>query len=182
LLLDEPLGALDRKLREQMQIELKALQREIGITFMFVTHDQDEALTMSDRIAVFSNGRIEQVGTPTEIYEQPATEFVADFIGTSNLVEGEAAQRLFGDAAPASLRPERVRVLGPGELPQPGDQTADGTVVDVVYAGATTRRVVTLEAGPTFVVVEPTAASPAGARRGERVRLAWSAGSVYRLG
>ena len=182
LLLDEPLGALDRKLREQMQIELKALQREIGITFMFVTHDQDEALTMSDRIAVFNNGRIEQVGTPTEIYERPATEFVADFIGTSNLVEGDAAKQLFGDAGRASLRPERVRVLAPDERPQPGEQSAEGQVVDVVYAGATTRRVVALDAGPIFVVVEPTATSSAGARRGERVELAWSPGSVYRLG
>src|SRR5205823_3488679 len=110
-LLDEPLGALDRKLREQMQIELKALQREIGITFVFVTHDQDEALTMSDRIAVFNQGRVEQVGTPAEVYDRPATAFVADFIGTSNLVQGDEAARLFGDPSPASLRPERIRVV-----------------------------------------------------------------------
>ena len=182
LLLDEPLGALDRKLREQMQIELKALQREIGITFLFVTHDQDEALTMSDRIAVFNEGRIEQVGTPTEVYERPATQFVADFIGTSNLVEGDAATQLFGEPSPASLRPERIRVLVPGESPRAGEQAAEGQVVDVVYAGPTTRRVVSLDAGPIFVVVEPTSASGTTARRGERVRLAWDAKSVYRLG
>ena len=182
LLLDEPLGALDRKLREQMQIELKALQREIGITFLFVTHDQDEALTMSDRIAVFNQGRIEQVGTPTEIYERPATEFVADFIGMSNLVEGEHAARLFGDDRPASLRPERIRVLAATTAASAGEQTADGQVVDVVYAGATTRRVVSLDDGPVFVVVEPTATAMRGVGRGERVRLAWNPESVYRLG
>ena len=181
LLLDEPLGALDRKLREQMQIELKALQREIGITFMFVTHDQDEALTMSDRIAVFNQGRIEQVGTPTEIYDSPATEFVADFIGMSNLVEGDLAVRVFGDPRPASLRPERVRLLAADQRVGAGEQSAEGQVVDVVYAGATTRRVVALDAGPVFVVVEPTATANA-ARRGERVRLAWNPQSVYRLG
>ncbi|HET6818341.1 MAG TPA: ABC transporter ATP-binding protein [Mycobacteriales bacterium] len=183
LLLDEPLGALDRKLREQMQIELKALQREIGITFMFVTHDQDEALTMSDRIAVFNEGRIEQVGTPAEIYEQPSTGFVAEFIGTSNLVEGDAARQLFGDAARASLRPERLRVLPTGEAPRAGEHTAEGQVVDVVYAGATTRSVVSLDAGPIFVVVEPAAgAAGESTRRGDRVRLAWDPASVYRLG
>jgi putative spermidine/putrescine transport system ATP-binding protein len=182
LLLDEPLGALDRKLREQMQVELKALQREIGITFMFVTHDQDEALTMSDRIAVFNDGHVEQVGTPTEVYERPATEFVADFIGTSNLVAGEVAARLFGAAAAASLRPERVRVVPPGESTHAGEQSAEGQVVDVVYAGATTRRVVALDAGPVFVVVEAAIAPAVGARRGDRVRLAWDAESVYRLG
>jgi putative spermidine/putrescine transport system ATP-binding protein len=183
LLLDEPLGALDRKLREQMQIELKALQREIGITFMFVTHDQDEALTMSDRIAVFNLGRIEQVGTPAEIYDRPTTAFVADFIGASNLVEGDAAQQLFGDPAAASLRPERIRVVALGSSPRADEQAADGEVVDVVYAGATVRRVVTLDAGPVFVVVEPaTSHAPVDTRRGQRVRLAWDQESVYRLG
>ena len=182
LLLDEPLGALDRKLREQMQIELKALQREIGITFLFVTHDQDEALTMSDRLAVFNEGRIEQVGTPAEIYERPATQFVADFIGMSNLVEGDQAVQLFGDPRPASLRPERLRVLPVGAAAHDGEQSAEGQVVDVVYAGATTRRVVSLDAGPIFVVVEPTTATSSGAGRGERVRVTWDPQSVYRLG
>jgi putative spermidine/putrescine transport system ATP-binding protein len=184
LLLDEPLGALDRKLREQMQIELKALQRKIGITFMFVTHDQDEALTMSDRIAVFNLGRIEQVGAPAEIYDRPATSFVADFIGASNLVDGDDAQRLFGEATAASLRPERIRVAAPGSAARPGEQTADGEVVDVVYAGATTRYVVALDAGPVFVVVEPVGAgAPVDTpRRGAQVRLAWDKESVFRLG
>ena len=108
LLLDEPLGALDLKLREQMQIELKQIQREVGITFVFVTHDQEEALTMSDRIAVFDNGRVEQVGTPAELYERPATRFVAGFVGTSNLLEGDAAVPLFGDAGTHSVRPEKI--------------------------------------------------------------------------
>ena len=184
LLLDEPLGALDRKLREQMQIELKALQREIGITFLFVTHDQDEALTMSDRIAVFNQGRIEQVGTPAEIYDRPATAFVADFIGTSNLVEGEQAKCLFGDSAAVSLRPERIRVSTTESDVKPDEQMADGRLVDVVYAGATSRRVVALDAGPVFVVVEPadSATSVDTARRGERVRLVWRRDSVFRLG
>ena len=114
LLLDEPLGALDLKLREQMQVELKAIQREVGITFVFVTHDQEEALTMSDRIAVFNAGRIEQVGTPAEVYEQPATGFVAGFVGTSNLLEGEAAEAVLGrtsvfSRAPREDPPRRCR-------------------------------------------------------------------------
>ena len=114
LLLDEPLGALDLKLREQMQVELKAIQREVGITFLFVTHDQEEALTMSDRIAVFNQGRIEQVGTASEVYEQPASAFVAGFVGTANLLQGEPAAALLGDPAPVSFRPEKVRVGRPG--------------------------------------------------------------------
>ncbi|MEV1178724.1 ATP-binding cassette domain-containing protein, partial [Nonomuraea sp. NPDC049784] len=105
LLLDEPLGALDLKLREEMQVELKELQREVGITFLFVTHDQEEALTMSDRVAVFDQGRIEQVGTPAEVYERPATEFVAGFVGTSNLISGAAAEKVLGRAGTYSIRP-----------------------------------------------------------------------------
>jgi putative spermidine/putrescine transport system ATP-binding protein len=183
LLLDEPLGALDRKLREQMQIELKALQREIGITFIFVTHDQDEALTMSDRIAVFNQGRVEQVGTPAEIYDRPATAFVADFIGTSNLVEGDQAAQLFGDPSPASLRPERIRLVPVDAPAGSGEQSAEGQLVDVVYAGATTRQVVSLDVGATFVVVQPvTHGTTTGPRRGDRVRLAWDRESVFRLG
>jgi putative spermidine/putrescine transport system ATP-binding protein len=181
LLLDEPLGALDRKLREQMQVELKALQREVGITFVFVTHDQDEALTMSDRIAVFDAGRLQQVGSPADIYERPASSFVADFIGTSNVVDGAAALALFGADGVFSLRPERVVLLSAGS----SDGLADGTVVDVVYAGAVVRRVVALDAGPVFVVTapaDPSAAVTSGPRRGDRVRLGWSQESVYRLG
>jgi putative spermidine/putrescine transport system ATP-binding protein len=182
LLLDEPLGALDRKLREQMQLELKALQRQIGITFLFVTHDQDEALTMSDRVAVFNNGRIEQVGTPTEIYEQPASLFVADFIGTSNVLEGEAAAKVFGEPVTSSLRPERIRLVVEGERLRPGEQDAEGSVVDIVYAGAAIRRVVNLDDGPVFVVMEPAGGGAVTtALRGARVRLAWDRSSVYRL-
>ena len=110
LLLDEPLGALDLKLREEMQVELKGLQRDVGITFVFVTHDQDEALTMSDRIAVFNNGRIEQIGSAAEIYEQPASEFVAGFVGTSNLITGEAAKKLLGREGTFSVRPEKIHI------------------------------------------------------------------------
>src|SRR5512138_3625375 len=110
LLLDEPLGALDLKLRQQMQVELKNIQREVGITFIFVTHDQEEALTMSDRIAVFSEGKIEQVGTPADVYEHPSTPFVAGFVGTSNLVSGEVAQRITGSPRRFSVRPEKIHL------------------------------------------------------------------------
>jgi putative spermidine/putrescine transport system ATP-binding protein len=183
LLLDEPLGALDRKLREHMQLELKALQREVGITFLFVTHDQDEALTMSDRIAVFNDGKVEQVGTPREIYEQPATPFVAEFIGTSNVVTGDAAAAVFGSPVTSSVRPERIRILPEGERAGDGEQTAAGAVLDVVFAGASIRRVIGLDAGPTFVVVETSSDhTSAGSRRGDRVTLAWDSKSVYRLG
>ncbi|MGW2099176.1 ABC transporter ATP-binding protein, partial [Streptomyces olivaceoviridis] len=128
LLLDEPLGALDLKLREQMQVELKAIQREVGITFVFVTHDQEEALTTSDRIAVFDQGRIAQVGTPAEIYERPATPFVASFVGTSNLLEGEAAHRITGSAGTYNIRPEKIRVLKESaEADEPEHATATGT-------------------------------------------------------
>jgi putative spermidine/putrescine transport system ATP-binding protein len=181
LLLDEPLGALDRKLREQMQVELTALQREVGITFVFVTHDQDEALTMADRIAVFRDGRVEQVGTPEDVYDRPATAFVADFIGTSNAAEGAAAVALFGQEGHFAVRPERVRVLGEQDAAA-GDPTASGEVLDVVFAGATTRRVVALEAGPVWVVTSPATSSGTGPRRGDRVRLTWPRDAARRLG
>ena len=114
LLLDEPLGALDLKLREEMQVELKEIQREVGITFLFVTHDQDEALTLSDRIAVFNEGRIEQVGSAREIYEQPANAFVAGFVGTSNLLRGQDAEAVTGRPGTFGIRPEKLTVLRPG--------------------------------------------------------------------
>ena len=132
LLLDEPLGALDLKLREQMQTELKALQRRLGITFLFITHDQHEALSMSDRIGVFNQGRLEQVGTPQAVYNAPATRFVAQFVGAANVLDGEAARRLTGHAA-AMLRPERIHLGG-----QDGAR-ASGTVCEVQYFGAFTR-------------------------------------------
>ena len=139
LLLDEPLGALDLKLREQMQVELKAIQREVGITFVIVTHDQDEALTLCDRLAVFNNGRIEQVGAAREVYENPANRFVADFVGTSNVVDGAIAEALIGRAGTFAIRPERILVLAPGDTVPNGMRTVTAEVAVVVYAGPITR-------------------------------------------
>jgi putative spermidine/putrescine transport system ATP-binding protein len=152
LLLDEPLAALDRKLREEMQVELKHIQERVGITFVLVTHDQGEALTMSDRIAVFSAGRVEQVATPAEIYEHPATPFVADFVGTSNLLSGEPATRLFGDPAPVTIRPEKIRLGEAGETAGDGEVAATGTIHDVLYLGSDTRYRVTVDAGAELIV------------------------------
>jgi putative spermidine/putrescine transport system ATP-binding protein len=179
LLLDEPLGALDRKLREEMQTELKTIQRQVGITFLFVTHDQQEALTMSDRIAVFNAGRVEQVGTPAEVYERPATPFVAGFVGTSNLIEGAAAEKILGRAGVYSIRPEKIRVLTGRELdadlPE-GEHGAAGTVAEVVYAGAATRFVVDLDAGGRLVALRQNLQASSMdvlELRAARVRLAW---------
>jgi putative spermidine/putrescine transport system ATP-binding protein len=180
LLLDEPLGALDLKLREQMQIELKELQREVGITFVFVTHDQDEALTLSDRMAVFRDGRVEQTGTPAEIYERPASPFVAGFVGTSNLLTGETAEQVVGKHGTFSVRPEKIRVLketadGPGE-PEPDHTAAKGTVAEVVYLGDATRFLVDLDAGGRLTAVQQnleTSSEEVAAFRGTRVRLQW---------
>src|SRR3954452_23500975 len=135
LLLDEPLGALDLKLRREMQIELKQIQREVGITFVFVTHDQEEALTLSDRIAVFDGGRMQQVGTPVELYERPATPFTAGFVGTSNLLTGALAQRLVGRSGSFGIRPEKIRLSSTGE-PAPDHTSVRGVVREVVYLGA----------------------------------------------
>ncbi|MFG2960754.1 ABC transporter ATP-binding protein [Streptomyces sp. NPDC048291] len=177
LLLDEPLGALDLKLREQMQIELKALQREVGITFVLVTHDQEEALTMSDRVAVFHQGRIEQVGTPAEIYERPRSPFVASFVGTSNLLTGEAALRVLGESGTHSVRPEKIRVLGETAEPDPeGHVSALGTVAEVVYLGDATRFLVDLDGGGRLTALQQnldTSAEDVAAYRGTRVRLRW---------
>jgi putative spermidine/putrescine transport system ATP-binding protein len=178
LLLDEPLGALDLKLRQEMQMELKAIQRELSdaITFVYVTHDQEEALTMSDRIAVFSDGRIEQVGTPGEIYERPANDFVAGFVGTSNIVERDGARY--------TIRPEKIRLLPEGEA-APGMSAESGVVRDVVYLGSVTRFVVELDRGETLVVVRQnldTSAEEVGGERGRRVRLAWRAQDASPLG
>ncbi|MCO6005029.1 ABC transporter ATP-binding protein [Actinoallomurus purpureus] len=177
LLLDEPLGALDLKLREEMQVELKAIQREVGITFLFVTHDQEEALTMSDRVAVFNAGRIEQVGTPAEVYEKPASAFVAGFVGTSNLIEGEAAQSILGRPGVYSVRPEKLRVETDldAKLPE-GEHSATGTVAEVVYAGAATRFVVDLDAGGRLVALQQNLQSSSMdvlKLREARVRLVW---------
>jgi putative spermidine/putrescine transport system ATP-binding protein len=179
LLLDEPLGALDLRLREEMQIELKAIQREVGITFLFVTHDQGEALTMSDRVAVFDRGRIEQVGTPAEIYERPGTAFVAGFVGTSTLLTGAAARALLGEDGTYVVRPEKIRV---GE-PEPGDVAADGTLAELLYAGAETRLHVQLDAGVRMVAVRPNAGAPGedAPRPGDRIRLVWPRDQVVRI-
>jgi putative spermidine/putrescine transport system ATP-binding protein len=153
LLLDEPLGALDLKLREQMQEELKALQRQVGITFVYVTHDQGEALAMSDRLAVFNRGRIEQVGVPAEIYEHPATAFVADFVGVSNVCSGEFAQRLSGKAQAFAIRPEKISMTGAGELVPDGWLSVGGRIRSITYHGATTRYAVTVEGGGELAVM-----------------------------
>ncbi len=149
LLLDEPLGALDLKLRQDMQLELKRIQREVGITFVCVTHDQEEALTMSDRIAVMNDGRIEQVGTPADVYERPDSAFVAGFVGTSNLLTGAAAQAVLGRDGVFSIRPEKITLSRPGDRPEasPGQARANGRVVEVIYVGPVTRFVVALDAG-----------------------------------
>jgi len=151
LLLDEPLGALDLKLREQMQGELKKLQRQLGITFIFVTHDQSEALSMSDRVAVFNNGRIEQVDTPRELYMRPKTPFVAEFVGTSNVVRSELAQRLLGESRTFSIRPEHIRLLEQGG-PAQDEIQVQGTLQEIHYQGAATRYEIALSGGEKLLV------------------------------
>ncbi|MFE4651819.1 ABC transporter ATP-binding protein [Streptomyces sp. NBC_01724] len=177
LLLDEPLGALDLKLREQMQVELKAIQREVGITFVFVTHDQEEALTMSDRIAVFNQGRVEQIGTPAQIYERPATPFVAGFVGTSNLLTDDAAEQVVGDRGTYSIRPEKIRVLKESAVAdEPEHSSATGTVAEVVYLGDATRFLVDLDAGGRLTALQQnleTSSEDVAAFRGSRVTLQW---------
>jgi putative spermidine/putrescine transport system ATP-binding protein len=176
LLLDEPLGALDLKLRQQMQIELKAIQQRVGITFVYVTHDQEEALTMSDRIAVFNHGKIEQVGSPAEIYEHPITSFVAGFVGVSNLVSGEAAQAITGSPETFSIRPEKIHLTEPGAQVRADMCTANGVIRDVVYLGLYTRYLVELERGGDLVVVQQNLDSTSMdvlAARGRPVRLLW---------
>jgi putative spermidine/putrescine transport system ATP-binding protein len=162
LLLDEPLGALDLKLRQEMQIFLKALQRDLGMTFIYVTHDQEEALTMSDHVAVFNEGRIEQVGSPTDVYARPATEFVAGFVGTSNILERNG--RRF------SVRPERIELNGHGEA---------ATVADVVFVGAFTRILVDTEAGERLTIVEQN--DKPGLEPGARVHVSWDDADAYEI-
>ncbi len=181
LLLDEPLGALDLKLRQEMQLELKAIQHEVGITFVFVTHDQEEALTMSDRIAVFDMGRIEQVGTPSGLYERPATAFVANFVGTSNLVEGAASEALIGSPALFSIRPEKIRIVNPETKPAEGMIITEGLVQDVIYVGMHTRYNVVLPSGLELTVVEQNLEATslqALSAVGRTVRLAWPRSAI----
>jgi putative spermidine/putrescine transport system ATP-binding protein len=162
LLLDEPLGALDLKLRQEMQVFLKALQRDLGMTFLYVTHDQEEALTMSDHVAVFNEGGIEQIGTPEDVYERPATEFVAGFVGTSNIVRR--------DGRLVSVRPERIELNGYGE---------PGTVADVVFVGAFTRILVDTDSGERLTVVRTNDGSRV--EPGARVNLAWRDEDAYEI-
>jgi putative spermidine/putrescine transport system ATP-binding protein len=166
LLLDEPLGAL----------ELKQIQKEVGITFVYVTHDQEEALTMSDRVAVMSNGKIEQIGSPVDVYEKPASEFVAGFIGISNV--------LLRDGVRFVIRPEKIRMLAEDEVPESGMQVEPGTVEEVVYVGMSTRYVVRLDRGEHLVAVRQNmdAAGDAAEFQGRRVRLAWTSDHTYVLG
>ncbi len=176
LLLDEPLGALDLKLRQQMQIELKSIQRKVGITFIFVTHDQEEALTMSDRLAVFNHGRIEQIGTPAEVYERPRTAFVAGFVGTTNIVSGEFARRLRGREVPFSVRPEKIRLLGTGEAVTSDMTSAAGTVREVIYMGMTTKYVVDVNGGGELQIIAQNVEVEAldlAAIRGSTVTAIW---------
>ncbi|MFI5261378.1 MAG: ABC transporter ATP-binding protein [Candidatus Limnocylindrales bacterium] len=176
LLLDEPLGALDLKLREEMQLELKAIQQRVGITFIYVTHDQEEALAMSDRLAVFNRGRIEQVGAPAEVYERPATAFVAGFVGTSNLLSGDAARQIVGRPGTFTVRPEKIRLGAPDDPVAADESTAPGHINEVVYLGSDTRYVVVLDAGPRLVVTQQnleTTSTQALAAAGRRVRLIW---------
>ena len=177
LLLDEPLGALDLKLREEMQLELKGIQQELGITFVYVTHDQGEALTMSDRMAVFNRGRIEQVGAPADVYEHPATRFVADFVGTSNVLTAEAATKLVGTPGTYTVRPEKIRLAeADADGPASDEIVAAGNIRDVVYLGADTRYIVELEAGGQLVVTQQnlaTTSTEALATKGRAVRLVW---------
>ena len=165
LLLDEPLGALDLKLRQQMQVELMALQERLGITFVYVTHDQEEALAMSDRLAVFNQGRIEQVGTPADVYESPATPFVAGFVGVSNVIGG------------ALVRPEKIRIMEAGAAVPEGAAFVDGRIESVVYLGVHTRYLVEAGDGSVVTVVEQNRETTSGdvhAARGRAVRLVWA--------
>jgi putative spermidine/putrescine transport system ATP-binding protein len=176
LLLDEPLGALDLKLRQQMQNELRTLQQEVHITFVYVTHDQEEALTMSDRLAVFNDGRIEQVGAPAEVYEHPVNEFVAGFVGVSNIVERDGER--------FTIRPEKVHILDEADSAADGLRVEAGQVREVAYIGAVTRYVVDLDGGGEIQVVRQNlemSSQEALEQRGRRVRVAWRGEHAYAI-
>ncbi|WP_062519250.1 ABC transporter ATP-binding protein [Demequina silvatica] len=162
LLLDEPLGALDLKLREQMQVELKELQRELGITFVFVTHDQDEALTLSDRVAVFDAGEVVQLGTPRDVYDHPRNRFIASFVGSSTLLEPQVSAALGLGSQAMAVRPERVTLDAPGGVP--------GTIAEVIYTGPEHRIVVDLDGlGARITALEPNTGAQNSRSRGDRV-------------
>jgi putative spermidine/putrescine transport system ATP-binding protein len=176
LLLDEPLGALDLKLREQMQTELKSIQGDVGITFVYVTHDQDEALTMSDRIAVFSDGLIQQVSPPVELYERPANEFVAGFVGVSNLLERDGAR--------FTIRPEKIQLVDSAAAPN-GLHTERGRIVDVAYVGMVTRYTVALDAGGELQIVrqnQESTALDAASERGRETLVGWRPEHTFAVG
>ena len=175
LLLDEPLGALDLKLRQEMQIELKQIQQRVGISFVYVTHDQEEALTMSDRLAVMANGQIEQIGSPVEVYERPATEFVAGFIGISNV--------LLRNGVRFVVRPEKIQMVAEGEHAPAGMTVENGQVVEVIYVGMSSRYVVRLDRGEQLVAVRQNMDAVGDARKfeGRPVRLAWTPDDTYVL-
>jgi putative spermidine/putrescine transport system ATP-binding protein len=181
LLLDEPLGALDLKLREEMQVELKQIQREVGITFVFVTHDQGEALSMSDRIAVFDGGRLVQVGSPSEVYERPVSQFVAGFVGSSNVISAERSLEWFGVGALHSLRPERICVAA--DRSADGAVTVDVTVVDLQYLGADSRvRCAVSDSQDRLTAVMPTAAvTAAGLAVGQPARLSFERSAAQHI-
>ncbi|BDH45120.1 putative ABC transporter ATP-binding protein YdcT [Salmonella enterica subsp. enterica serovar Choleraesuis] len=178
LLLDEPLGALDLKLREQMQLELKKLQQQLGITFIFVTHDQGEALSMSDRIAVFNNGKIEQIDAPRDLYLRPRTPFVASFVGTANVFDSSASAALCGMSGAWSLRPEHIRINAPGEI------AVNGVVQAVQYQGAATRYEIALNDGQRLLVSQPNQdgeAFPAGPQPGQAIQASWARAAMVPL-
>ena len=176
LLLDEPLGALDLKLREQMQVELKTLQRNLGITFVFVTHDQGEALSMADRVAIFNHGKIAQVGTPEDVYERPQTRFVADFVGSSNVLSPAIARAVGGPESWISLRPEKIVILREGEAPS-GRLQARVKVKAVHYQGAGTRLNTETADGAAINVMAPSSLSKF--REGEALTLHWAREAIH---
>lgn len=196
LLLDEPLGALDLKLRKQMQLELKRIQREVGITFIFVTHDQEEAMTISDRIAVMNQGRIEQLGPPEAVYDRPATAFVAEFLGASNLLEGTYGgaqdgwglvslaggetvripvdtRRRRGEHLRVGVRPEKIDICAPGLAPEPGANHVAGTLTSAVFVGVSYQYFFETSGGRQLCAFERNGGKGAVARMGDTVRLAW---------
>ena len=182
LLLDEPLGALDLKLREEMQAELKGLQQRLGITFVFVTHDQGEALSMADRVAVFSRGRVEQLDTPRTLYTRPRTAFVAGFVGSANVVTGDVAGRITGRRAPFAIRPELIEIRPEGAPLEEGLLGTDGTLEDVLYHGASSRCHVRIDAATVLAVARAESAGAAPLPpRGSRVRLTWRPGDAVML-
>jgi putative spermidine/putrescine transport system ATP-binding protein len=176
LLLDEPLGALDKQLREEMQVELKRIQREAGITFIFVTHDQEEAMRMSDRIAVFNEGSIEQIGTPQQVYEKPQTKFVASFLGVSNIFEGAAAKEIFGSPTMVNIRPERIKLV-PADTQLKADESGVvGTIIEASYIGATTIFLIQTQSGQRVIATRLNEELPDQINRfetGDRVGAVW---------